>query len=67
MSVLSNLHERFAVAAKEPASTESEIGRLIAFADKNGLQLPADYLDLVREATEVEFAVKDRGLSLIHI
>ncbi len=52
---------RFDLQAKEPPATESQIDDLVAFAGSVGWTLPSDYLDLLRDASEVEIVVEQRG------
>ena len=58
MSVLESLHRRFRVAATEGPARESDIETLLAHATR---KVPDDYLEIVREATEVEIRVDDGG------
>lgn len=51
MSILSHLHPALTIASKDPACTEQEIRELAVFSP---IIVPDDYLNLVREATEVE-------------
>jgi len=54
MSLLKNLHPRFRVERFDPAAGEADIAKLAgAFPS----EIPAEYLELVREGTEVELRV----------
>lgn len=61
MSLLMNLHSSFSVGAKEPPSSEAEITQLALFAKRHGLIVPDEYLELVREASEIELIVDSKG------
>lgn len=56
MSILSLLHPRFTLVAREAAASDQEIAKLIAFADAIGLHLPEAYLGLLKEATEIHLS-----------
>jgi hypothetical protein len=51
MSILSHLNTTLSIASKDPGCTEQDIRELTAFSP---VAVPADYLNLVLEATEVE-------------
>jgi hypothetical protein len=54
MTVLQELNHRFLIAASAPASTEADIARLLAVST---IKVPEDYLDIVRERSDVEIAI----------
>lgn len=58
---LANLHSSFSVGAKEPPSSEAELAELALFAKERGLVVPDEYLELVREASEIELLVGANG------
>lgn len=51
MSILSHLHPNLKIAAQDPGCAEEDIRNLINFSP---VEIPPDYLELVRDATEVE-------------
>ena len=57
-SILDRLNASFSVSAKESPATKSGIERLKGFS---GFEVPSDYLDLVRVATEVEFNIEGKA------
>jgi hypothetical protein len=61
MSVLTGMDARFDLRASEPPATDKEIDELRAFARTVGGTLPDDYVDLLRDVTEVEILVEQRG------
>lgn len=56
MAVLSKISDMFSVDVKHPPASEGEIGKLRNFSP---IDVPEEYIDIVREATEVEIKVKD--------
>lgn len=58
--MLTTMDRRFALRASRPPASDEDIERLRAFAGALGAELPADFVDLIREATEVEIAVEGR-------
>ncbi|MBC2582757.1 SMI1/KNR4 family protein [Clostridium sp. DJ247] len=56
MSIFYELSDNFSVDAKEEPPSEEQIKELEKFSS---IEIPLDYLELVREATEVEIKVKD--------
>ncbi|MEJ2044015.1 MAG: SMI1/KNR4 family protein [Reinekea sp.] len=54
MSLLYKLNSRFRVGASEPASSETDLQDLKEFSQ---IELPADFVSIVREKTEVEILV----------
>ena len=61
MSFLQSLHRRFMVGATEPGSSDEDVAALSTFATRQGLVVPCDYLELVREVSELELVVDQRG------
>ena len=57
MSVLTELNEIYRIDASNNASDEREIADLIAFSS---IKVPSEYLELIREHTEVEINVQDQ-------
>jgi hypothetical protein len=56
MSILDKVSNMFSVDVKQPPATEEEIVQLQNFSQ---IDVPIEYLELVREATEVEIKVKE--------
>lgn len=57
MNILNNLNEIFRVDASNNASNEMEIAQLIDFSPIN---VPLEYLELIREKTEMEININDK-------
>jgi hypothetical protein len=57
MSILEEVSELFSVDVRHPPATEEEIQALQNFSP---IEVPSDYLEVVREAAEVEIRVKLR-------
>lgn len=57
MNILNNLNEIFRVDASNNASNEMEIAQLIDFSPIN---VPLEYLELIREKTEIEININDK-------
>lgn len=55
------LDKRLSVAACERGASVEEIKRLRQLGRDCGLELPEDYFELLRQATEIEIAVEERG------
>ncbi|WP_027621922.1 SMI1/KNR4 family protein [Acetivibrio clariflavus] len=56
MSILDNVSNLYSVDVKKPPATEEEIIQLI---NSSPIDVPLEYLEIVREATEVEIKVKN--------
>jgi hypothetical protein len=54
MSLLNKLNSRFRVGASEPAASETDLQKLKEFSQ---IELPEDFVSIVREKTEVEILV----------
>ncbi len=54
MSLLTRVTDRFRIEAQREPSSESDIEKLVEFSP---IAVPEDYLEIVREATEVEIDV----------
>lgn len=54
MSILKNLSSSYRIDAYKPASPEKDINDLLNFSQ---IEIPEDYLDIIREKTEVEINV----------
>lgn len=54
MNLLNKLNSRFSVGANEPASSEDDLQKLKTFSQ---IELPSDFVSIVREMTEVEVVV----------
>jgi hypothetical protein len=58
---LKNLTNRLRVGAHAGPSTEAEIAQLLEFAKRHEILVPDDYLEVIRQATDLELIVEDRG------
>lgn len=56
MSILDKVTNMYSVDVKKPPATEDEIIQLKVFSS---IEVPLEYIELVREATEVEINVKN--------
>ena len=54
MSILQKLSNKYKIDASKPASNDEEIKKLIEFSDIN---IPEDFLEVIRELTEIEINV----------
>ena len=54
MSLLNKLNSRFRIGASEPAASESDLQELKQFSQ---IELPVEFVSIVREMTEVEILV----------
>lgn len=54
MSILKELSNKYRIDASKPASNDEEIKKLVEFSDIN---IPEDFLEVIRELTEVEINV----------
>ncbi len=54
MSILKKLSSNYKVDASKPASNEQEIDNLIEFSN---IEIPKDFLELIRDLTEIEINV----------
>jgi hypothetical protein len=59
--ILSAISKRFSIDAADPPASEAELDKLREYARTLGLELPSDYLSLLRQVTEVEIAVDGKG------
>ncbi|WP_377887532.1 SMI1/KNR4 family protein [Alkalihalobacillus sp. R86527] len=57
MSILNNLSDSFNIDSSQIPSTEEEINKLKEFCTIN---VPLDYIELIREATEIEMNVDNK-------
>ena len=57
MSILSKLNKAFRIDASCNASGEDEIDELIKFAS---IKIPQEYLEIIREKTEIEISVRNQ-------
>lgn len=56
MSIIDEISNLFSIEAKELPATEMEIKELIDFSS---IEIPADYIEIVKLATEIEINVKN--------
>lgn len=54
MSILKELSNKYRIDASKPASSNKEIEKLVKFSDIN---IPEDFLEVIRELTDVEINV----------
>ena len=54
MSILQELSNKYRIDASKPASSDEEIKNLVEFSDIN---IPEDFLEVIRDLTEVEINV----------
>lgn len=57
MSILNELSNKFSVDVSQPPATEEEIKTLKSFSP---IEVPLEYLELVRQATEIEIKVDNK-------
>lgn len=58
MSVLDKLNKKFKLAAFRPPSSEEDIQKLI---EMSTIDIPQEYISLIREKTELEFLFGENG------
>jgi hypothetical protein len=61
MTILNRMANDFRLAASRKGASEQQIAALTAFFQQVGQELPHDYLEMLREATEVELLVGNIG------
>ena len=54
MSILKELSNKYRIDASKPASNDDEVERLVKYSDIN---IPEDFLEIIRELTEIEINV----------
>ena len=54
MSILKDLSSKYRIDASKSASSDEEIKKLIKFSD---VQIPEDFLEIIKELTEIEINV----------
>lgn len=59
MSILNDLSSIFRIDSFEPASLEKDIKDLMSFSQ---IEIPEDYLNIIREKTEVEINVGQENI-----
>jgi len=57
MSILENLSDKYSIDAFMPASSEQDIRQL---CDKSSVEIPDEYLEVIREKSEIEICVSGR-------
>lgn len=57
MSILNELSNKYRIDASEPGSSDKEIKRLVEFSD---IDIPKDFLDIIRKSTEIEINVDEK-------
>ena len=56
MNILKKLSSNYRIDASKSASTDKEINSLIEFSE---IEIPEDFLEIIRELTEIEIKVDD--------
>ncbi|MFX0049189.1 MAG: SMI1/KNR4 family protein [Candidatus Hermodarchaeota archaeon] len=57
MSIIKSLHKDFSIAAYEKGASQNNIEKLKEFSS---IEVPKEYIDLVKEATEIEIGVQKK-------
>ena len=59
MSILIRMNSALIVASSSPRSTDAEINELVRYSS---FDIPEEYLDIIRESTELEICVDIREI-----